>query len=90
MIFFTQIIHKKNTKNKENIFNLTVQYLEKYSSIVQQLVLLSSISYITAAFTLASGHPGLDVCKDAGLLYSIQYCTVKYTKAQPLVEDART
>ena len=23
------------------------------------------------------------------LLYSIRYCTVKYTKAQPLVEDAR-
>ena len=33
-----QIIHKKqkNTKNKENIVNLTVQYLEKYSSTVQQ------------------------------------------------------
>ena len=39
IILFTQIIHKKqiNTKNKENIFNLTVQYLEKYSSTVQQL-----------------------------------------------------
>ena len=34
------MIHKKqiNTKNKENIFNLTVQHLEKYSSTVQQLV----------------------------------------------------
>ena len=33
IILFTQIIHKKptNTKNKDNIFNLTVQYLEKYS-----------------------------------------------------------
>ena len=33
IILFTQIIHKKqtNTKNKANIFNLTVQYLEKYS-----------------------------------------------------------
>ena len=28
----------KNTENKENIFYLTVQYLEKYSSAVQQLV----------------------------------------------------
>ena len=38
-MLFTQVIHKKqtNTKNKENILNLTVQYLEKYSSIVQQL-----------------------------------------------------
>ena len=32
-LLFTQIIHIKQTqKNKENIFNLTVQYLEKYSS----------------------------------------------------------
>ena len=28
--------------------------------------------------------------KDTVLLYSLQYCTVKYTKAQPLVEDAHT
>ena len=27
----------KITENKENIFNLTVQYFEKYNSIVQQL-----------------------------------------------------
>ena len=26
-----------NTKNKENIFNLTVQYLENFSSTLQQL-----------------------------------------------------
>ena len=26
---------------------------------------------------------------DTVLLYSVQYCTVKYTKAPPLVEDAR-
>ena len=34
-------MHKKqaHTKIKENIFNLTVQYLEKYSSTVQQLAL---------------------------------------------------
>ena len=38
-ILFTQIIHKKQTqKNKESIFCLIVQYLEKYSSTVQQLV----------------------------------------------------
>ena len=29
----------------------------------------------------ASGHPGLDI----EILYSIQYYTVKYSKAQPLV-----
>ena len=29
-------IKKANTRKKENIFSLTVQYLEKYSSIVQQ------------------------------------------------------
>ena len=46
-------------KNEENIFNLTVQYLEKYSS----------TSYITAAFMLASGHPGLEI----KILY---YCTL--------------
>ena len=67
-------IKNKHTKNKENIFHLTVQYLEKYSS----------TSYITSAFTLASGHPGLEI----KILYSIQYCTMKYTKAQPLAEDA--
>ena len=30
-MLFTQIMHKKQTQ-KINIFNLTVQYLEKYSS----------------------------------------------------------
>ena len=36
IILFAQVIHKNptNTQNKENIFNLTVQYLEKYSSTV--------------------------------------------------------
>ena len=33
----TQIIHTKQPKNKENIFNLIVYYLEKCSSVVQQL-----------------------------------------------------
>ena len=83
-----KLIKKKtNTKNKENIFNLTVQYLEKYSSTVQQLALLSSTSYITAAFTLASRPPGLEI---KILYYCTLYNTVKYTKAQPLVEDACT
>ena len=36
-ILFTEIIHKEQTKNKEDIFNLTVEYFEKYSSTVQQL-----------------------------------------------------
>ena len=35
IILFTQIIHKN--RNTENIFNLIVQYLEKYSTIGQQL-----------------------------------------------------
>ena len=38
IILFTQILHKnKQTKNKENIFNFTVQYLEKCCSTIQQL-----------------------------------------------------
>jgi len=43
------------------------------------LTLSSSPSYITVAFTLASGHPGFEI---KTLVYSIQYCTVKYTQAQ--------
>ena len=61
------------TKNKENIFKPIVQYLEKYSS----------SNYITAAFTLASRHPGLEI---RILYYCTLHSTVKYTKAQPLVE----
>ena len=49
------------------------------------LTLSSSPSYITAAFTLASGHPGFEI---KTLMYSIQYCTVKCTRPQPLVEGA--
>ena len=49
-----------------------MQYLEKNSS----------TSYITAAFELASGHPELET----KILYSTQYCAVKYTEAQPLVD----
>lgn len=51
IILSTQIIHKKQIKYKDNIFNLTVQYLEKYST----------TSYISAAFMLASAHPGLEI-----------------------------
>ena len=36
-MLFTQIIHKIDTKNKEDISNLTVQYFEKSSNTVQQL-----------------------------------------------------
>jgi len=36
-ILFTEIIHKEQTKNKGDIFHLTVEYCEKYSSTVQQL-----------------------------------------------------
>ena len=36
-ILFTEIIHKEQTKNKGDIFHLTVEYLEKCSSPVQQL-----------------------------------------------------
>ena len=53
---------------------------------LQFLAVLTGTSYITAAFTLASGHPGLEI----KILYSIQYRTVKYTKAQPLVDDVCT
>ena len=63
---------KKKHKNTENIFNLTVYYPEMCSSTVQQLALVSSTSYITAAFTLASRHQGLE----AKLLH---YCTLHRT-----------
>ena len=49
-------------------------------------VLLSSTSYLTAIFMLAFTHPGLEI--RIQVLYSIN--TVKYTKAQRLVEDAHT
>ena len=51
---------------------------------LQVLVLLSSTSYVTAAFMLASGHPGLEI----KILYPIQSCSVKYMNVQPRVEDA--
>lgn len=53
------------------------------------LVLVS----IVAAISLFILHLLLDIWawnKDTVLLYSIQYWTVKYKKAQPLVEDAHT
>ena len=48
-------------------------------------MLLSSTSYIMATFTLASGHPGLEM-RDTVLLCSTR--TIKYTKAHELVEYA--
>ena len=52
---------------------------------VQQLALLSSTTYITAAFMPASGHPGLEI----KIPYDCTlHSTVKYTRAQPLVGDA--
>ena len=50
IIVFAQIRPKKQTQ-KQNIFNLTVQYPEKYHS----------TSYITTAFVLGSRHPGLEI-----------------------------
>ena len=40
IILFTQIIHKQTNTHthKENIFNVIVQYLEKYNSTVEQLL----------------------------------------------------
>ena len=102
-ILFTQIVHKKtNTKNKENIFNLTVQYLEKNSTVstTSQLLLcllldrLQSIgsqrvrhNWSDLALTHAFGHPGLEI---KILYYNTMHNTVKYRKAQPLVEDSHT
>ena len=48
---------------KKTFFNLTVQYLEKSSS----------TSYITAALTLASGHPGLEIKILYLCLYTVLY-----------------
>ena len=45
---------------------------------------VKSINYTTTAFMLASGHPGLEI----QILYCIEYCTAKNTKAQFLVRDA--
>lgn len=77
LILFTQVIHEKQTQ-KENIFNLTEQHLEKDSS----------ASSITAAFTSVSRHPGLEI----KTLYhhTIPYYIAQYTKVQPPGEDACT
>ena len=47
-------MHSKQTNNKENIFNLTVQYLEKYSSTVAQLGTFVQLE-------------GLSVCRDLNI-----------------------
>ena len=44
-----------------------------------------STSYITTAFTLASGHPELET---KILYHCTLYNTIEFTKAQPFVEDA--
>ena len=44
----------------------------------------------STVYPLASRHPGLEVKINWAPLYSVWYCTVKCTKAQPLVEDVRT
>lgn len=69
LILFTQVIHKKQTQ-KENIFNLPVQHLEKYSS----------ASYITAVFMSVSRHPGLEIKSlyHHTLYLIIQQSTQKY------------
>ena len=43
-----------------------------------------------AATSLTPDADGTGSGLEIKILYSIQYCTVKYTEAQPLVEDART
>lgn len=48
------------------------------------LALLSHFHFCFHCYSFASGCAGLGK-KDTVLLYSIQYCTIKYTKAQPLV-----
>ena len=74
IILFTQIIKNKQIIKKENIFTLSVQYLEKYQ--------LHHCCFYACFWTSWAWN------KDTVLLYSIQYCTVKYTKAQPSLEDA--
>ena len=54
IVLFTEIIHNiknQTQENKENVFNLILHYLEKYSS----------SNCIIAAFTLAPWHPGLEI-----------------------------
>ena len=57
----------------------TLSRFEKYRNAAQQLVLLSTTSYITTAFTLASRHLGLDI--DTILLCSIQFSKVHRSAA---------
>ena len=59
---------------KRNIFNLTIQYFEKYSS----------TSYLTAAFTFASGHDGLEIKL---LYYCILYSV--YSKVPQRITTCR-
>ena len=77
-MLLTQIRHFKNAhKNKENIFNRTVPWK------VQQHRPYRHCFYSCFLACWAWN-------KDTVPLYSTQYCIVKYTKAQPVTEDART
>ena len=80
-----------------NLFGSSVTSFSSHSSLKYfyfcfchyGLVLVS----IVAAISLLLLHLLLDIWawnKDTVLLYSIQYWTVKYKKAQPLVEDTHT
>ena len=74
IILFTQIIHKNQTSTKNKTF-LILQYSTLKSTVVQynSWRFLHS-SYITAAFTLASGPPGLEI---KILCYCTLYSTVQ-------------
>ena len=64
-----------------------VQFVPKSNELSLDTQLTQSAIYITAAFMLASGLPGLEI---KIVDYCTLYSTVQYTKAQPLVEDTST
>ena len=83
IVLFTQVMHLKN--KKENIFNLTVQYLEQYNTAVQQLELPSGTSCITAALAFASRQPGLErkmLLFSCTLCSAVQWSTGKHSRLQ--------
>ena len=65
-----------------------LQFIGSQSWVRLKQLSTAHTSYTTTAFT---GHPGWAWNKDTIILYSIyfiQYCTINYAKAPPLVEDA--
>ena len=67
-----QIIHKNKQKIKK-IF-LILQHRTLKSTVVQyNSWLLNNISYVTTAFMLTSGHPGLET-------KTLYYCTLYSTQ----------